>query len=66
MNVRILGNVMVVQKQNDQKVASCTCTKTLHKWDKLVIVAKQCPQFSKPVLLKLTSEQLLEVLGLNA
>jgi hypothetical protein len=35
-------------------------------WDKLVIIAEQCPPFPKPVLVKLASEQLLEVLGLNA
>jgi hypothetical protein len=27
MNARILGNVMVVQRQNDQKVARCTRAK---------------------------------------
>jgi hypothetical protein len=27
MNVRILGNVMAVQRWNDQKVASCAHTK---------------------------------------
>jgi hypothetical protein len=28
MNARILGNAMVVQRQNDQKVVSCICAKT--------------------------------------
>jgi hypothetical protein len=31
-----------------------------------VTVAKQCPPFPKPALVKLASEQLLQVLGLNA
>jgi hypothetical protein len=35
-------------------------------WDKLVTLTKQCPPFPKPTLVKLTSEQLLQVLGLNA
>ncbi len=56
---------MVVQRRNDQKVVSCARAKAHHKWDKLVIVAKQCPPLPKPILVKLTSEQLLLVLSLN-
>ncbi len=66
MNARILGNAMVVQKQNDQKVASRVHAKALCEWNHLVAVAKQCPPFLKPALVKLASEELLEVLGLNA
>jgi peroxiredoxin family protein len=40
MNTCILGNAMTVQRQNDQKVASRA--KAQPKWDKLVIVTKQC------------------------
>jgi hypothetical protein len=40
MNARILGNVMTVQRQNDQKVASHARVKTQREWDKLVIVTK--------------------------
>jgi hypothetical protein len=32
----------------------------------LVTLAKQCPPFAKPALVKLALEQLLKVLGLNA
>jgi hypothetical protein len=39
MNVRILGNAMVVQRRNDQKVINHIRAKTQHEWDKLVIVA---------------------------
>jgi hypothetical protein len=66
MNARILGNVMVVQRQNDQKVTSRARAKTQCKWKNLVAFAKQCPPFPKPALVKLASEQLLKVLGLNA
>jgi hypothetical protein len=66
MNVRILGNAMVVQRRNDQKVASHTHAKAQREWNNLVVVAKQCPPFPKPALVKLTLEQLLQVLGLNA
>jgi hypothetical protein len=59
MNARILGDAMVVQRQNDQKVASRVHAKALHEWDKLVIVGKQCLTLPKPTLVKLTSEQLL-------
>jgi hypothetical protein len=59
MNVYILGNAMAVQRRNDQKVTSRACAKTLQEWDKLIIVAKQCPPFPKPTLVKLGSEQLL-------
>jgi hypothetical protein len=66
MNARILGYAMVMQRWNDQKVVSHTRAKTQQKWDNLVTLAKQCPPFLKPTLVKLTSEQLLKVLGLNA
>jgi hypothetical protein len=32
----------------------------------MIIVAKQCPPLLKPTLVKLASQQLLQVLGLNA
>jgi hypothetical protein len=66
MNVRILGNAMVVQRRNDQKVANRVRAKTQREWKNLVAVTKQCPPFPKPGLVKLASEQLLKVLGLNA
>jgi hypothetical protein len=66
MNACILGDAMVMQRRNDQKVASRAHAKAQHEWDKLVIFAKQCPPLSKPTLVKLTSEQLLQALGLNA
>jgi hypothetical protein len=66
MNARILGNAMAVQRRNDQKVVSRVRAKTLREWNHLVTVTKQCPPFPKPALVKLTSEQLLKVLGLNA
>jgi hypothetical protein len=66
MNVRILGNVMVVQRRNDQKVVNRTPTKTQCEWDELIIVTKQYPPLPKLTLVKLTSKQLLQVLGLNA
>jgi len=59
MNVWILRNVMAMQRQNDQKVVSCTRAKTQQEWDKLITLAKQCPPLRKPTLVKLTSEQLL-------
>ncbi len=66
MNARILGNAMAVQRRNDQKVASRARAKAQREWENLVAVAKQCPPFPKPGLVKLASEQLLKVLGLNA
>ncbi len=66
MNARILGNAMAVQRWNDQKVASRVRAKAQREWKNLVAVAKQCPPFPKPTLVKLVSEQLLKVLGLNA
>jgi hypothetical protein len=66
MNARILGNAMAVQRRNDQKVASRARAKTQGEWKNLVVVAKKCPPFPKPGLVKLASEQLLKVLGLNA
>jgi hypothetical protein len=66
MNACILGNAMAVQRRNDQKVVSRARAKALRKWNHLVAVAKQCPRFPKLALVKLASEQLLKVLGLNA
>jgi hypothetical protein len=56
MNTRILGNAMVMQKWNDQKIVSHTCAKTRCEWDELIIVAQQCPPLPKPILVKLSSE----------
>jgi hypothetical protein len=66
MNARILGNAMAVQRRNDQKVVSRARAKAKREWNHLVAVAKQCPPLPKPALVRLTSEQLLKVLGLNA
>ncbi len=57
--VYILGDAMVVQKWNDQKVASYAHVKAQHKWDKLVIVVEQCPPLPKPILVKLAFKQFL-------
>jgi hypothetical protein len=38
MNVRILGNAMVVQRRNDQKVASRTRAKAQREWKNLVVL----------------------------
>jgi len=62
MNTCILGDAMDVQRWNDQKVASHGHAKAQCQWDKLVIITEQCP----PTLVKLTSKQLLQMLGLNA
>jgi hypothetical protein len=66
MNVCMLGNAMAVQRRNDQKVASHARAKVERKWNHLVAITKQCPPLPKPALVKLASEQLLKVLGLNA
>jgi hypothetical protein len=66
MNVRILINVMAVQRRNDQKVVSRVCAKTEREWNHLVSVAKQCPPLPKLTLVKLALEQLLKVLSINA
>jgi len=65
MNARILGNAMAVQRRNDQKVASRARAKAQRKWENLVVVAKQCPPFPKPGLVKLALKQLLKMLGLT-
>ncbi len=40
MNARILGNAMAMQRQNDQKVASCARAKAEREWNHLVALAK--------------------------
>jgi hypothetical protein len=66
MNVRILGNAQAVQRRNDQMVVSRAHAKAKKEWVKLVTIAKRCPPFPKLALVKLVSEQLLQVLGLTA
>jgi hypothetical protein len=66
MNARILGNAMAVQRRNDQKNASRARAKAEREWNHMVAVAKQCAPLAKPALVRLASEQLLKVLGLNA
>jgi len=66
MNARILGNAMAMQRRNDQKVVNRARAKAEREWNHLIVVAKQCPPLPKPALVKLASEQLLKVLGLNA
>jgi hypothetical protein len=56
MKVHILGNAMAVQRLNDQKVVTHARAKAPCKWDKLVIITKQCPPFPKPTLVKLVSK----------
>ncbi len=56
MNAHILGNVMVVQRRNDQKVTSRARAKAQCEWNHLVAVAKQYPPFPKPALVKLASK----------
>jgi len=64
MNTRTLGDAMVMQMQNDQKITSYAYAKAQCEWNKLVIVVEQCPPLPKPILVKLGLEQLLQVLGL--
>jgi hypothetical protein len=59
MNVCILGNTIAMQRHNDQKVINCTRAKVQREWNKLVIIAKQCPPLPKLTLVKLASKQLL-------
>ncbi len=66
MYARILGDAMAVQRRNDQKVVSRARAKAKRKWNHLVAIEKQCPPLPNPALVKLASEQLLKVLGLNA
>ncbi len=63
MNVRILKDSMTMQRWNDQKVDSRVHVKAQRGWDKLVIVAKQCPPLPKSTLVKLISKKLLQVMG---
>jgi len=66
MNAHILGNAMSMQRRNDQKVPNRARAKAKREWNHLVAVVKQCPSLPTPDLVKLTSKQLLKVLGLNA
>jgi hypothetical protein len=47
---------MTMQRQNDQKVVSHAHDKIKQKWDKLIIITKQCSPLPKPTLVKLASK----------
>jgi hypothetical protein len=66
MNAHILGDVMAVQRRNDQKAVSRARAKVEREWNHLMTLAKQCPPLPKPPLVRFASEQLLKVLGLDA
>jgi len=66
MNAYILGDAMAMQRRNGQKATSHARAKLQREWNKLLIVTEQCPPLPKLTLVKLASEQLLQVLGLNA
>jgi len=66
MNVYILGDAMAMQRRNGQKATSHARAKLQREWNKFLIITEQCPPLPKLTLVKLASEQLLQVLGLNA
>ncbi len=66
MNVYILGDAMAMQRRNGQKATNHARAKLQREWNKFLIVTEQCPPLPKLTLVKLASEQLLQVLGLNA
>ncbi len=57
---------MAMQGQNDENVINCICAKAECEWNKVIIVAEQCPPLPKPILVKLISKQLLQMFGFNA
>ncbi len=63
MNARILGNVMAVQRQNDQKVASRTRAKAQREWNHMVANAKQCPPFPKTSFGQISLRVIVEGVG---
>ncbi len=56
MNTCILGDAMAMQRWNDQKVDNHICAKAQCEWDKLIIVANQCPPSPKSTFVKLASK----------
>jgi hypothetical protein len=66
MNAYILGDVIAVQRRNDQKATSRARVKAEREWNHLMTLAKQCPPLPKPPLVRFASKQLLKVLGLDA
>jgi len=63
MNAHILGNAMVVQRRNDQKVASRTRAKAQRQWKNLVAVAKQCPPIPKIRFGQISFRAIVESVG---
>jgi hypothetical protein len=59
MNARISRDAMAMERWDDQMVVNHVHTKTQHKWDKMVIVVKQCPPLPKQTLVKFVLKQLL-------
>jgi len=63
MNVRILGNAMVMQRWNDQKVVSRIHAKAQCERDRLVIIAEQCSSLPKPTLVKISFNTIFAIVG---
>ncbi len=63
MNIRILGDAMVVQRWNDQEVANRVHAKAQCERDRLVIIAKQCSPLPKPTLVKISFSTIFTNVG---
>jgi hypothetical protein len=66
MNVRILSNLPARQKRNEKKALDQVKKKVELKWDQLQAQAQRMPQVRRPLLVHLTFEMLLGIIGILA
>jgi hypothetical protein len=66
MNAQILSNPHIRQKWNEKKALNRVKKKVELKWDELQAQAQQMEQVKRPLLVRLTSEILLGIIGIPA
>ncbi len=66
MNAQILSNPHVKQKQNEKKALDKMKKKAKLEWDELQAQVQEMEQAKRPLLVRLTSEILLGIIGILA
>ncbi len=66
MNIGILSNPHVKQKQNEKKALDIVKKKAKLEWDGLQAQAQQMEQIKWPLLVRLASDILLGIIGIPA
>jgi hypothetical protein len=64
MNAHVLSDAQAIQRRNDQKATTRTCRSPKESGIESIFLTQGKPELPEPILVKLTSNQLLQVLGI--